>query len=143
MDTSSTSTSYTQDVVDYDDDRNLDEVFRMYGIKAALDNSNSNDDCQSEGSDDLEERLNSRLFVVRASASFCGKIQTQDECVSSMIETTNAAGTSTIILAAMSIKGGVMKCGMGVGEIEQLVSTWAIRALCITRLKRRRYHNKA
>ena len=144
MDTSSSS-SYTQDVVDYDDDRNLDEVFRMYGIKAALDNSNSNvdDDCQSEGSDDLAERLNSRLFVVRASASFCGKIQTQDECVSSMIETTNAAGTSTIILAAMSIKGGVMKCGMGVGEIEQLVSTWAIRALCITRLKRRRYHNKA
>ena len=49
--------------------------------------------------------------------------------VSSMIETTNAAGTSTIILAAMSIKGGAMKCGMGVGEIEQLVSTWAIRDL--------------
>lgn len=65
MDTSSTSTSYTQDVVDYDDDRNLDEVFRMYGIKAALDNSNSNDDCQSEVSDDLEERLtvDSSLFV--------------------------------------------------------------------------------
>ena len=31
--------------------------------------------------------------------------------VSSMIETINAAGTSTIILAVMSIKGGFMKCG--------------------------------
>jgi hypothetical protein len=77
MDTSSSS-SYTQDVVDYDDDRNLDEVFRMYGIKAVLDKSNSNvdDDCQSEGSDELLERLKSRLFVVRASAS-SGKILAQ------------------------------------------------------------------
>ena len=48
----------------------------------------------------------------------------------SMIETINAAGTSTMILPAMPIKGG-MQCGsgMGVGEIEHLVSTWAIRAL--------------
>ncbi len=77
MNTSSSS-SYTQDVVDYDDDHNLDEVFRMYGVKAALDNSSSNvdDDCQSEGSDELAERLNSRLFVVRASAS-SGKILAQ------------------------------------------------------------------
>ncbi len=75
---STSSSSYTQDVVDYDDDHNLDEVFRMYGVKAALDNSNSNvdDDCQSEASDDLAERLNSRLLVVRASAS-SGKILAQ------------------------------------------------------------------
>ena len=54
---------------------NLDKVFRMYGIQSSS-NSNVDDDCQSEGSEDIVGRSNSRLFVVRASAS-SGKILAQ------------------------------------------------------------------
>ena len=107
MNTSSSS-SYTQDF-DYDDDHNLDEVFRMYGIKAALDNSSSNvdDDCQSEGSDELAERLNSRLFVVRASAS-SGKILAQfpmdeasDTIASHLVDRNRSNRASCLVFRSM------------------------------------------
>lgn len=62
---------------DYDKEHPGDEVFLMYGIQST--NTKTEDDCSisiaSEGSEALNERLDSQLFIVRALAS--GKILAQ------------------------------------------------------------------
>jgi hypothetical protein len=62
--------NYTSDEEDYNNEHSI-----MYGVQGTKANAEDDRSIASEGSETLNERLNSQLFVVRASAS--GKILSQ------------------------------------------------------------------